>query len=59
MNHVPCLTTQVYLESASLTETTDFFTASFTKFHEAEMQFQNLEESAAVSALAKVSDKTL
>lgn len=50
--------TQVYLESASLTETTDFFTASFTKFLEAEMQFQNLEESAAVSALAKVSDST-
>ena len=42
-----------------MTETTDFFTASFTKFLEAEMQFQNSEESAAVSALAKVRDSTL
>jgi hypothetical protein len=45
---------QVFLESASLEETTAFFTSSLNKFLVAEMQFQDLEESAAVSALAKV-----
>jgi hypothetical protein len=49
----------VFLESASLDETTAFFTSSLNKFLVAEMQFQDLEESAAVSALAKVRDPLL
>ena len=44
---------QVFLESATLDETTTFFTQSLSKFLVAEKQFQGLEESAAVSALTK------
>lgn len=51
---ISLLTLQVYLESATLEETTSFFTTSLNKFLTAELQFQVLEESAAVSALAKV-----
>jgi acetyl-CoA carboxylase/biotin carboxylase 1 len=50
---------QVYLETATLEETTTFFTTTLKKFLDFEAQFQGLEESAAVSALAKANKDDL
>jgi len=50
---------QVYLETATLEDTLNFFTSSLNKFLTAEQPFQKQEESEAVSTLTKANKEDL